>query len=83
MKNGSIICKNMMKWAKWVAIILISVIIIIWSFIFFLKLFTSPYYYNEAGAFTPTKGAIHAAIFTILLLVGAIIGWWQLLSKKG
>lgn len=73
MKNASIKSTKKMNWARWVARILSSLIIIIWGFIFFSQLFTN--YYDETGAFSPTEGAIYTSIFTILLLLGTIIGW--------
>lgn len=64
-----------MNWARWVARILSSLIILIWGFIFFSQLFTN--YYDETGAFTPTEGAMYTALFTIIILTGTIIGWWN------
>lgn len=64
-----------MNWARWVARILSSFIIIIWGGFFFLQLFTN--YYDETGAFAPTQGAIITSVFIIILLAGTIIGWWS------
>ena len=64
-----------MNGARWTARILSSVTTLIWGIIFIPQLFTN--YYDEAGAFSPSAGALAVFIFFIIILAGTIIGWWS------